>query len=918
MRLRTRIILLTGLMLIIATTFSGIATFRTQENALLRGIDSKLEATARLAREILPVDYHDKISGTDSVSEAEYLRIVDRWNRLCGQMGLEYIWSLLLIDGKTVFTSGSSTSKDVRKGDHAKFFETHSNPELYAAAFATLKPQYQINDDKWGRIKVVLLPFKDASGRPFLFGASMKTTEVDALMRKTIWQSLEISAGILFLGTLLSVLFSASLVRPLEKLSALAKSITKGNWGQVVETSGTLEIRSLADSINEMSRSIENKITERKQAEEALRESEEKISRMANEQMLILNCMPIGVTFLKNRHVVYSNPAFDFIFGYETGMTKGLNTSEFYTDSPTYERVGKEAYPAIAKGGTYTIEMVMKKRNGEQFFCRLVGQTVNEGKPEDGAIWMFQDITVQKRMEEELRKSEDRYKTLFSRANEGIFIISAEGKLSEVNESLAQMHGYSKDEMLHMSLKDFDTPEASLMFSERMCRLLAGEALTFEVEHYHRDGHVFPLEVSASLISYGGESYIQCFHRDITERRRAEEETVKLQGQLQQAQKMEAIGTMAGGIAHDFNNILAAIIGYTEMAMAEDQKEIQRQYLQQALKGTERAADMVKQILTFSRQDSQEKKPLDIKILLKESIKFLRASIPATIEIRQHFTDNSSNIIADSTQMHQIIMNLCTNAAHAMKRAGGILKIELSNIELAKGEILRHPDLKPGPYVRLTVSDTGHGIDPVLQLRIFDPFFTTKSKDEGTGLGLSVVYGIVKSHDGIIHVYSEPGKGASFSVYLPRIIPEENVVGSASTTVNGGTERILFVDDEPDLVDIGTSILSSLGYAVTGVNSSIEALDQFRAEPAHFDLVFTDMTLPKMTGIELACEILQIRPDIPIILCSGIHEPSTGEKVKSLGIKAYCIKPLTRRELSRVIRDTLDGHKNTPSGLSTS
>jgi len=391
MRLRTKIIILTSLMLIIASLLFGVATFRAQEKALLSGIDARLEVTARLAKEILPADYHDKISGLDSVSKEEYLRIVDRWNHLCEQTGLEYIWSLMLVDDKTVFTSGSSTSKDVRKGDHASFFETHSNPELYTAAFTTMKPQYQINDDKWGRIKVVLLPFKDVRGRPFLFGASMKTTEVEALLRNTVWQSLEISAGILFLGVFLSVLLAGTLVRPLEKLTGLAKGITNGNWGQVVEMSGSSEIRSLADSVNEMSRSIQEKITERQQADEAV------------------------------------------------------------------------------------------------------------------------------------RQSELRYRMLFSQANDGIFIITTDGKLVDVNESLARMHGYSVQEMRHMSLKDLDTPEIAQLIPERMRRVLAGEAMTFEVEHYHKDGHVFPLEVSVSLISTGGEFYVQCIHRDITERKRSEE-----------------------------------------------------------------------------------------------------------------------------------------------------------------------------------------------------------------------------------------------------------------------------------------------------------------------------------------------------------------------------------------------------------
>ena len=309
MRLRTKIILVTGLILVVAAALFGICSFKEQEHALLSGIDAKLLATAILAREILPANYHDKISGADSVSETEYLQIVDRWNRLCKQLGLEYLWSLMLIDGKIVFTSGSSTSKDVNQGDHALFFETHSNPELYEAAFATMKPQYQIIDDKWGRIKVALLPFKDAQGRSYLFGASMKMTEVDSLMRKTIWQSLAIAAGILIFSFFLSVLLASSLVRPLENLTNLARSITDGNWGQVVETSGAIEIRSLAHSINEMSQSIQEKITERKLAEEAYKDSEFKYRSLIEHSSDVVFCVD------RNGEYKFVNQVFASTFG---------------------------------------------------------------------------------------------------------------------------------------------------------------------------------------------------------------------------------------------------------------------------------------------------------------------------------------------------------------------------------------------------------------------------------------------------------------------------------------------------------------------------------------------------------------------------------------------------------------------------
>jgi signal transduction histidine kinase/ActR/RegA family two-component response regulator len=403
----------------------------------------------------------------------------------------------------------------------------------------------------------------------------------------------------------------------------------------------------------------------------------------------------------------------------------------------------------------------------------------------------------------------------------------------------------------------------------------------------------------------GEDTIIEGLAFDITDRKQAKEEKSNLEAQLFQSQKMEAIGTLAGGIAHDFNNILAVIIGYTELARDKNQKQNKEQYLQETLNGAQRAKNLVKQILAFSRQDGNEKKPLDIKVLLKEAVKFLRSSIPATVEINQQLTKEECNIMADPTQMHQVIMNLCTNAAHAMKDTGGTLKIDLANLELAKDEIPNHPELQQGHYVKLTVSDTGYGIDPALIQRVFDPFFTTKSVDEGTGLGLSVVYGIVKGHGGVINVYSEPGKGAIFHVYLPRIMQTETMEEDAGKTVMGGTERILFVDDEPSLVDIGMRMLSSLGYRTTVAENSIEALEIFTAGPQSFDLVITDMTLPKMTGIDLSRKLLQIRPEIPIILCSGIKEPETEARAKSLGIKAYLTKPLTRKELARVIREVL-------------
>ena len=564
----------------------------------------------------------------------------------------------------------------------------------------------------------------------------------------------------------------------------------------------------------------------------------------------------------------------------------------------------------------YEYESRMKHKNGDWIWVLDRGKVASwtaDGKP----LMMFgthHDITERKRSEEDLKKNQHLLVISQRLAHMGSWETElSTGKLSWSDE-MYHIMGFpdASPVYLDMALSVFP-PDELIHFKEAIASAIRGDApynIDYTIKRH--DGQVRTIHDEGEVVFDEHGTAVRMFGitQDITEHNHAEEEKAKLEAQLFQAQKMEAIGTLAGGVAHDFNNILAAIIGYTEMAMEESHNNIQSRYLQETLKGAERAKNLVKQILTFSRQGGHEKKPLDIKLLLKEAVKFLRASIPATIEIRQLLTDESCNILADPTQMHQIIMNLCTNADHAMKQTGGVLTMELSTIELSSGEISWYPDLRSGSYVKLTVSDTGHGIDSALQLRIFDPFFTTKSKDEGTGLGLSVVYGIVKSHDGIITVYSEPGKGASFNVYLPRIIHEEIINRSVSGAVTGGTERILFVDDEPALVDIGASMLSPLGYEVTGVTSSMEALDLFRSEPERFDLVITDMTLPKMTGINLSREIMQIRPDIPIILCSGIREAATEAQVKSLGIKAYCIKPLTRRDLSQVIRNTLGKQEN--------
>ncbi|MEJ2641448.1 MAG: response regulator, partial [Desulfosarcinaceae bacterium] len=370
----------------------------------------------------------------------------------------------------------------------------------------------------------------------------------------------------------------------------------------------------------------------------------------------------------------------------------------------------------------------------------------------------------------------------------------------------------------------------------------------------------------------------------------------------------EAIGTLAGGIAHDFNNILSAILGYAELAMDDlpVHGSLTRK-LEAIYEAGIRARDLVTQMLTFSRKDVKSKKPILLEALVDDALKLLRPAIPATIEISKQI-DARGCILGDPSRISQVIMNLCTNAYQAMEASGGILSIRLSEVQL-NGNLQSPSAMPAGRYAKLTVADTGVGIPDEHLERIFDPYFTTKPKEKGTGLGLAVVHGIISSHDGVVRVKSELGEGACFDLYFPLTEAPKETREAEETPVTGGSERILLVDDEVYILDIGKTMLSKLGYTVTTMQDPTQALQTFSERPSEYDLVITDMTMPKITGDKLACELMRIRPDIPVILCTGYSELATPEKAAAMGIKAFLAKPVSMHELSSAIRKLLDDIK---------
>jgi signal transduction histidine kinase/ActR/RegA family two-component response regulator len=388
--------------------------------------------------------------------------------------------------------------------------------------------------------------------------------------------------------------------------------------------------------------------------------------------------------------------------------------------------------------------------------------------------------------------------------------------------------------------------------------------------------------------------------------------------QLQQAMKLQAIGTLAGGIAHDFNNILFPIVGYTELTMDDVPEDSQaRQNLEEILKATNRAKGLVQQILTFSRQGGQERKPLKVQILIKEALKLLRATIPSTIEIECNINEACRHIMGDPTQIHQVVVNLCTNAYHAMQETGGTLEVGLEEVDISYEKSVERVGMKVGPHLELTVKDAGHGMGPDVMERIFEPYYTTKEQGKGTGLGLSVIHGIIKNHGGDIGVSSQPGKGATFTVYLPVIDDiDVEIEPIEAASANRGNEHILLVDDEEQIIDIEKQILERLGYRVTAKTDSQEALEEFSTRSEKFDLVITDMTMPKMSGDQLALKLMDIKPDIPVILCTGFNETINEEKALAMGIDRFVMKPIVKNDLAKTIRSVLDTPKlDTPKAM---
>ncbi len=519
----------------------------------------------------------------------------------------------------------------------------------------------------------------------------------------------------------------------------------------------------------------------------------------------------------------------------------------------------------------------------------------------DRVLVTLVDISELKRTERALRESEANLSRLVEHAPDAIYVQGG-GCIRYVNPAAVKLFGAtSAGELIGRPMLDLVHPDSRESVAARMQALEARQSVPLASQKYlRRDGRAVDVEVSAvALHDRDGEGAL-VFARDVTEQR-------AMEMRLIQAQKMEAIGTLAGGIAHDFNNILGVIVGNAEILdFSEGFSVAGRQSLNQILAASQRAKNLVRQILAFSRHSRQEKLLISLKPILKETLEFLRASLPTSVELQHVIASDAGSVVADPTQIQQVLMNLCANAGQAMEEDGGVLRIELCNAALGEQDVRVDPEAEPGNYVVLTVADTGRGMEPGVLERIFEPFFTTKGPEKGTGLGLSVVHGIVKSHGGIIRVYSEPGRGTAFKVFLPRAEGDEGFETMSGRPMPIGSERILLVDDEKSLAELGHQMLSELGYRVEIRTAPLEALAAFRASPEKYDLVITDLAMPQMSGLKLARRLAEIRPDVPIILCTGFSDQADEANARAIGVRAFLFKPLLMREMAEAVRHALD------------
>ncbi|ACL02236.1 PAS/PAC sensor hybrid histidine kinase [Desulfatibacillum aliphaticivorans] len=639
--------------------------------------------------------------------------------------------------------------------------------------------------------------------------------------------------------------------------------------------------------------------TERKKTEQVLLESEEKY------RSLFENA-PVGIFRTDSKGgVALCNTAMARILGFEAvedALAYYSNLGEQLYANP--ERRREFIRQLKENGFVKNFEYEAKLPGGDNKWLNMDARIMASKK--DGAFLIegfATDITERKQADQALQKSEARFRELSEMLPETVFETDANIRLTFVNRQAYKMFGYTEEDFKNgLNGLEMMIPEDRPKAIENISAKFTGKSIGVnEYTAIHKDGSTFPVLFHTSPIFANGQpAGLRGVIVDMTERRRIER-------RLQKTQKIESIGTLAGGIAHDFNNLLFPILGMSELLLEDLPKDSSEwQCVREIFKASKRGSELVKQILAFSRKAEPKKQPSVLQQVLKEAVKLSRSTIPADVAITSDIMPDCGVVMADPTQMHQVVMNLITNAYHAVQNQGGAIFVSLRECQLEK-EDLTDKNLPPGRFALMSIADNGVGVDPEIMDRIFEPYFTTKSTGKGTGLGLAVVHGIIKDHRGEIKIRSNPGRGTVVDVFLPLMKKsKEQAQAAPGVHIPSGHERIMLVDDEEPVVNTVGKMLSRLGYEVCSFTNSLEALEYFRSNSSGIDLLMTDMTMPHMTGDALIKEVSAISPDTPTVICTGFNEKIDEKIAKQIGIKGYLLKPVLRKDLAEMLRSVLD------------
>jgi len=624
--------------------------------------------------------------------------------------------------------------------------------------------------------------------------------------------------------------------------------------------------------------------------------------KLKEKKMLtVLDLAPSGIGMGIDHVFQEVNQRFCDIVGYTEPELLGKNASMLYTSKEEYDRVNREQLKLIAKHGIGNLESCLLHKNGKLIDILLSWSPLYKNDVSKGIVFNVLDITELKDIKNKLHQSENKFRSMMESMIDPVCIYSQDYRIEYMNPAMIERTGQDDTgEFCFQAIHGFTQPCPWCKRKDK------SQGKYFETDITSpKDNHSYHVSSSPIKNEDGSVSSMIIF-RDTTEMK-------KLEQQLRQTHKLEAVGTLAGGIAHDFNNILTIILGYAKFAKGNIPSDCNADKdIDKVIKGGQRAADLVKQILAFSHKGPLNLRPLSPQLVIEEALKMIRSSLPTTIMIEEDFDPECGKINADSTQLHQIVVNLCTNAFHAIDNEKGAIEVKLQRREISAAEVVGETEVVPGSFIVLSVSDTGCGMDKATIKHIFEPYFTTKDVGKGSGLGLAVIHGIVGRYHGFIRVESEPGKGSAFHIYIPALEKEAEILEKVvkQATLAGGTERVLVVDDEEAITKVIKTILDRLGYKVIATTDSQKALELVRNDPNQFDLLITDQSMPHLSGVDLARKILKLNPTMPIILCTGYSSAISEKEALAIGIRKYLLKPVARSTLVQIVRQVLDERRS--------